>query len=210
MGRGWLSLIVAIAGGAAACSESSDTGGAAGRSTRVPKADATYIGVVEGSETRIAFVQAGREIEGYVCGRGETLESHTRWFEGKLEGADAGAAELTSDGWQLYVVADDNGLNGELITPSGEALSWSAQRTNDDFENEVGLYESFDTGCRSGVIVWEAIDGPECGAQGAWCDDTGTRGQVTPADCTADEPLRVMGNDHGERFELIAERVRGQ
>lgn len=205
MGRGWLSLIVAIAGVAAACSESSSRGDQPAPSTR----GSTYLGTVEGGETRIALVQHGLEIEAYVCGRGETLASHTRWFTGELAGTDAGATKLVRDSWELRVLGDGSSLSGELIAPSGEALSWSAVRTRDDLASEVGLYESFDTGCRSGVIVWEAIDGPECGAQGAWCDDTGTRGQVTPADCTAGGRLRVYGSDYGERIELIAERVRG-
>jgi hypothetical protein len=209
MGRGWRSVVIAVAGVAAACSESS---GAAypGRRPPVSTPEATYIGLVEGGETRIAFVQAGPEIQAYVCGHGETLDSHTRWFEGELEGPDAGSTELIRDDWRLRVVADGSSLNGELIAPGGEALSWSAARVSVDPTSEVGLYESFDTGCRSGVIVWEAIDGPECRAQGAWCDSSGTRGQVTPADCAADEPLRVFGNDSGDRIELIAERVRGQ
>jgi hypothetical protein len=208
MGRGWLSSIVAIAGVAAACSNSAGEGDA-GSAPQTALAAVTYIGVVEGSETRIALVEAAGAIQGYVCGRGETLESHTRWFEGELGGPDAGTAELTSDDWQLQVRVATGRLNGELIAPNGDALRWSAERVGDSAASEVGLYESFDTGCRSGVIVWEAIAGPACRAQGAWCDGTGTRGQVTPAECIAGEPLRVFGDDDGERFELIAERVRG-
>lgn len=209
MGRGWASFVIAVAGAAVACSDSAHAGDA-GYGPRTSKPDVTYIGVVEGGETRIALVEAGGAIQAYVCGRGETLESHTRWFEGELGGADAGIADLTNDGWQLQVRVATGRVNGELIAPNGAALRWSAERIDGGAANELGLYESFDTGCRSGVIVWEAIDGPDCRAQGAWCDETGTRGQVTPADCTADEPLRVTGDDHGEPFELIAERVRSR
>jgi hypothetical protein len=155
MGRGWL-FIIAIAGAAAACSESSGGGHDAGA---LPS-EVTYIGALAGGETRIAFVQGGRAIQAYVCGRGDTLESHTRWFEGELDGADGGVVELAGDGWQLRVLADGSSLSGELISPSGDAQRWSAERASDDPASEVGLYESYDTGCRSGVIVWEALDGP--------------------------------------------------
>lgn len=195
----------ALTGLAAGCEESS-TASPPGQPSE--PAAALYLGIVDGTETRIAIAQGGSELTAYACGHGATLDEHTRWFSGELDGGDGGAAELTADGWQLHVFADPASMRGELIAPDGRALAWTAARARLDPESEVGLYESFDTGCRSGVIVWEAIPGDACGAQGAWCDETGVRGQVTPAECTADRPLRVRANDYGEPIELIAERVR--
>jgi len=167
----------------------------------------TYIGVVEGTEARIAIVQADRALQAYVCGRGATLESHTRWFEGELKVQDAGAAELESDGWQLRVYASRTTMSGELSAPGGELLLWTAERVPEDAAKVVGLYESYELGCRTGVIVWRA-EGAECPSQGVWCDEAGELGQVTPAKCGLDGTngtIVVRGGPDGS--ELVVERV---
>lgn len=191
--------VCVLAGFAAGCGETEEPGD-------MSRA-ATYIGVVEGTETRIAVVQTGRGLLAYVCGRGATLESHTRWFEGALDEHDAGAFQLESDDWQLRVSARATAMSGELRAPNGETLVWTAVRAPQDAASEVGLYESYELGCRSGVIVWRAEGGPNCRAQGVWCDESGERGQVTPADCTADAPLVVRGVRDGTAFDFVVERV---
>lgn len=167
----------------------------------------TYIGAVESTGTRIAIVRNARGVQAYVCGQGPTLESHTRWFEGAFEEQDGGLAELESDGWHLLARVTAAGMIGELSAPSGESLRWTAERTPGDSASEVGLYQSYELGCRTGVIVWRALPGPECSAQGVWCDDDGRRGQVTPADCTAAGRLLVRGEREGDAFDLVVERV---
>jgi len=167
---------------------------------------ATYLGAVEGTEARIALVQSGDELLAYVCGQGDTLESHTRWYAGSFALNDAGAHELAAGGWHLSFSDLSAGIvDGELIAPTGEVQRWTAQRAQDG--SEVGLYESRELGCRTGVIVWGALAGPECNAQGVWCDASGARGQVTPAECTAEGPLLMRGMRDGAWFDFVAERV---
>jgi len=167
----------------------------------------TYIGVVQGTETRIAILRTSRALEAYVCGQGPTLESHTRWFQGALGTHDAGAAEIESEGWHLRVHEGATNLIGELVAPSGEALPWMADRIPESAASIVGLYESYELGCRTGVIVWQAQPGRSCSAQGVWCDEDGERGQVTPAECTAGAPLVVRGVRDGTEFDFVVDRV---
>jgi hypothetical protein len=164
----------------------------------------TYMGALDASEVRIAVVRAGAKLEAYVCGTGATLESHTRWFMGSLDAT--GAAEISVEGWTLRVGAQDQ-LRGELEAPSGELQTWTADAIEHDASSEVGLYDARETGCRSGVIVWQAIKGPSCKAQGAWCDASGVRGQVTPLVCTAQAALQVQGVRDGMTFDFTANRV---
>jgi hypothetical protein len=165
----------------------------------------TYIGAFDASDVRIAIVRAGRKLEAYVCGTGETLENHTRWFKGALDDTDA--SEIPLAGWTLRVAATDTTLNGELLAPSGEIETWTADAIKHDASSEVGLYDAHQDDCRSGVIVWQAIAGPDCKAQGAWCDSTGVRGQVTPLLCIGNQPLRVQGMRDGATFDFVAKRV---
>jgi hypothetical protein len=175
-----------------------------------PSPAVTYIGVVQGTETRIAILRTSRALEAYVCGQGSTLESHTRWFQGAFQGAlgnhDAGTGEIESEGWHLRVHEGATNLTGELVAPSGETLPWIADRVAEGAPSVVGLYESHELGCRTGVIVWQA-NGADCPSQGVWCDEAGERGQVTPAECAADGTVVVRGVRDGTEFELAVERV---
>jgi hypothetical protein len=170
----------------------------------VPETD-TYIGALDDGNARIAIVRSGSKFNAYVCGKDNTITSHTRWFSGSLDQTDAG--EISGEHWTLRVVASDTSLHGELVSPSGEPEAWTADAIAHDASSEVGLYDAREGGCRSGVIVWKAIAGPDCKAQGAWCDGSGFRGQVTPLLCTANEPLRVQGLRDDMKFDFIAQRV---
>jgi hypothetical protein len=173
-----------------------------------PAPAVTYIGVVQGTETRIAILRTSRALEAYVCGAGPTLETHTRWFQGALD-RDWQSAEIERDGWHLQVFASTGVLSGELVAPSGEALPWTADRVPENASSVVGLYESYELGCRTGVIVWQTT-GLDCPSQGVWCDESGDRGQVTPAKCDADDgppSVLVRGVRDGTEFELAVERV---
>jgi hypothetical protein len=167
---------------------------------------ATYVGTVDGTGARIAVVHAGASYVAYVCGEGETLASHTRWFRGELD-YDAGSVALVSDGWQLAMIEGEAHLRGDLIAPDGAVARWNAVRIASAERSALGLYDSSELGCRAGVIVWQ--DDP-CSAQGAWCDAEGEIGQITPADCPAGGTLQVEAlRDGGESFELTVERIEG-
>jgi hypothetical protein len=163
----------------------------------------TYVGTLADDAARVALVRSDAGFVAYVCGRGKTLLSHTHWF---TSAGDAGEQQALSDGWRLrFSGQSGRALNGELETPDGERIAWSATLAQPG--TEEGLYDANHAGCRDGIIVWKSEQGPGCQAQGSWCDAQGQRGQITPVVCEADQPLDVRGVVGGESFELQGERV---
>jgi hypothetical protein len=159
---------------------------------------ATYIGEVDGSPTRIALAVQDGSVQAYVCGSGATLQAHTRWFVGMFDGAGELAAR--ADDWKLSARRVNDGVVGELVSPDGERLTWSAPLANAG--NEVGLYDVDVGGCRSGVIVWEAQPGDACRAQGSYCGADHLQHQVTPVVCRDDMPIEVQIDDTDLRLQV--------
>jgi hypothetical protein len=167
----------------------------------------TFVGALDGSDVRIALVQGATTIEAYVCGKDETLQTHTRWFRGTASQRDAAGLALRAGTWTLRMEPIGEDLRGELESPEGVIESWGATRVAALGADEVGLYDAALDGCRTGVIVWQAEPGAACLAQGSYCDGMGQRSQVTPVLCEGDQPLRVRATRNGEPLELTVERV---
>jgi len=177
-----------------------------GASDGEPVTEATFIGTLDGSNVRIAVVRGRSTLQAYVCGAGDTLATHTRWFRGRVPG-DGGAIELRESSWDLRIESAGAGLAGELQSPDGLVQSWSASRVADTADGMVGLYDASQDGCRTGVIVWRAPPGAACDAQGSYCDASGQRSQVEPVLCAAGQPLRVRAVGDAQDVELTVARV---
>lgn len=200
MRRSLNALMLAAAVLASACGDDdAHTGGDGGAVSGV----AAYVGALENGDARLAIVRDASAFTAYVCGTGPTLLTHTRWFQSEAGG---GASRAVKDGWELRLAASERGmLRGELQTPEGDVLAWSASPAQAG--TEEGLYQANHAGCRAGIIVWQAEAGPGCKAQGSWCDAQGQRGQITPVVCAPDEPLQVAASDGSDAFQLTGERV---
>lgn len=196
-------LAVACANG----SEEAERAGA-GAGASAASVDATFIGSIAGTEARIALVRGERSLVAYVCGKGTTLATHTRWFHADLRATSAGdTLSVVSADWTLRVEPAGDGLQGEVQGPGGEIETWTAPRAPDAGETEVGLYDAAQDGCRSGVIVWQAQPGAACDAQGSYCDGAGSRSQITPVLCEAGRPLDVRATRGGQEIALTFARV---
>lgn len=125
-----------------------------------------FTGRVEQSDVAVAVVRDGANVVAYVCGGASTLESHTAWYQGEMQGD---RAVLRGPRGELAVAFD-----GDAVTGTSGALSFRIARTS----ALGGLYEHRGA-CRTGVIVFSGANG-DFAAQGAGCDANGRRSQVTP------------------------------
>lgn len=154
------------------------------------------------SDVRVALVIEDRFLTLYVCGGPSSFGEHSRWFTAELDGDlvrtaddvsfDGPIVALAKDGAIATFTIDDGEVSGQVIEPSGLALTLEASELSPASDagsrglSQPGLYSTVDDGCRTGVIVFErdgALD-----VQGTWCGSHAPDGtaagniyaQVTP------------------------------
>ncbi len=116
--------------------------------------EATFVGSVDDADALIALIVANDAVTVYVCGRDDTWESLTAWFEGAVTD---GQITSLNGGWDLELDGrfDGSAWSGSLVA-SGRTYGWSAQRANED--SAAGLYV-LDTDSReAGLIVTNALE----------------------------------------------------
>jgi hypothetical protein len=132
----------------------------------------TFVGTLTGKDAVVGAVAEGDDVSFYVCGGASTYSTMTRWIQGTAR-AD-GSLDLLSKGWRvtgnLEVGAGE--LEGEGVT-----YSWQVHPSTGPLE---GLYETVDSGCRTGAVVGDFGDGVGTRLQGTWCDTSNRFAQVTP------------------------------
>ena len=145
--------------------------------------EGTYVGKLDGSDAVFAVTVAGDEVVAYACGGALTINIHTRWYRGTLDGNEV---ELTSDdGASGIVKFTGESVNGTLVQPDGQELALFDTKLRGS-DTASALFSVVDEGCRTGVIVRQdtADETPE--VQGAWCGPAAAGGeedifsQVTP------------------------------
>lgn len=142
--------------------------------------DPALVGAIASTDARLSVATSGDRLVAYVCGGPQTLETHTRWFEGRAE--EDGTFSLSKDEWVLAGTLSEGTASGTLQGPQGAALGWTAQ----DEGGSTGLFGGEGSGaCRTGVIVFSADPAQ---IQGAGCDAAGRLQQVTP-----DGPITAGG-----------------
>ncbi len=110
---------------------------------------ATFVGSVDDADALIALIVENDAVTIYVCGRDDTWESLTAWFEGA---AIEGQIRSLKGGWDLELDGrfDGSAWSGSL-TASGRTYGWTAQAASED--SAAGLYV-LDTDSReAGLII---------------------------------------------------------
>ncbi len=145
-----------------------------------------FVGPVDGTDARVAFVLARGVLEAYVCSGPTSLGYASGWFRAEALVPDAEVALRDDAGAALRFRAPAGGepeLRGTLALPDGRAFAWVARR-----DAGADLLDDATDGCRSGVVLWS--DGAERRAQGVYCDGAGFTAQVTPL-----RPWKWRGGD---------------
>ncbi|MFO0554047.1 MAG: hypothetical protein U0271_37045 [Polyangiaceae bacterium] len=135
------------------------------------------------SDVRVALVIEDRFATLYVCGGPSSFGEHSRWFTAELDrdpvrvgedvSFDGPIVAIAKDGAVATFDVEDGVVSGQVIEPSGLALSLDATELAPAADvgsrglDQPGLYSTVDDGCRTGVIVFEE-DG-ELAVQGTWC-----------------------------------------
>ena len=140
-------------------------------------AQGIYVGEVEGTTAMVGLVRDGAVLSAYVCGREDTLATHTRWFHGALN-EDGGTFALQADSWTLSGTFEGDALSGTLDAPDDSSSTVLLEMAAADTLG--GLYSVVDSECRAGLIVIDAETAGTLVTQGAWCDGSGLVMQVTP------------------------------
>jgi hypothetical protein len=146
---------------------------------------AFHVGPVSDSDAVVAVVREGTRVTAYVCGGERTYDTLTRWFEADVREGDA--VTITRDGYTLRLESsapDAASLPGTLTDAQGIARPFVARLQ--PTAPLVGLYDSNDSGCRAGAMVWYADGSADPRVQGTWCDRGGLVEQVEPV-----RPLQV-------------------
>ena len=157
---------------------------AAGCAAPAPSA-AFLAGPVSDSDAVVAVVREGTRVTAYVCGGATTYDALTRWFEASSREGEP--VEVTRDGFTLRLEgtpADATSLAGTLTDARGIARPFVARLQPRD--PVAGLYDSSESGCRAGALVWYPDGAAEPRVQGTWCDRGGLTEQVEPV-----RPLQV-------------------
>jgi hypothetical protein len=124
-----------------------------------------YVGVVEGTDAKIALASDGSRWAAYVCGGRETLSSMTAWFQGERGSANDSDVTTTAGNMQFDATFTDEEATGR-VTLDGTSARFNATRVAQG--GAVGLFQDDSNGCRSGLIVPQAGGGDP---QGAYCAD---------------------------------------
>jgi hypothetical protein len=137
-----------------------------------------YAGRIGATELAVGVARDGARVVAYVCGGSSTIESHTAWYEGAVDESSRDArATLTGPRGTLSLAFEGAAVSGSLVDAAGVSRSFRVARAEP--EALGGLYEHRGAQCRTGVIVYEGAGGSTL-AQGAGCDASGRRSQVTP------------------------------
>ncbi len=134
-----------------------------------------YAGRIGATDMALGVTRDGARVVAYVCGGASTLASHTAWYEGVVD--EAARVTLTGPRGTLSLAFDGAAVAGSLVDAAGVSRSFRVARAEP--EALGGLYEHRGAHCRTGVIVYEGADRSAL-AQGAGCDESGRRSQVTP------------------------------
>jgi len=128
--------------------------------------EGTFVGSLDGSDALFAVTVADGEVVAYACGGALTIDIHTRWYRGTLEGD---SVTLTSnDGATGSLTFAGDGVSGSLTQPGGDVLTL-LETTRAVDGSATALFSVVDDGCRTGVIVKQANADEEPFVQGAWC-----------------------------------------
>ncbi len=134
----------------------------------------TWVGRARASEEVVAIVEEAGAVLAYTCGGATTFQTHSRWFTGAP--AEAGAVELTEEDWVFSASLNDGESEATALGPGGEEVVFDVRPTGDEDE---GVYEATDSGCRTGVVLQTDPAGATL-LQGTWCDSQQNAAQVTP------------------------------
>ncbi|MBK8256414.1 MAG: hypothetical protein IPK82_27565 [Polyangiaceae bacterium] len=110
----------------------------------------------------------------YVCGGDQSFLTLHSWLNGEV--ISNNSVQVYSEQWDGYGYLDSQSAWFDVSDPQGNFVSFQMDSARDDID---GLYEVFDSGCRTGAVVWTDSAG-EAHLQGVWCDEQGNRAQVTP------------------------------
>jgi hypothetical protein len=155
------------------------------------------------TEAVAGLVVQGAAAAFFVAGKGESLESHTRWFTGDLD-PEKRRALLQADGWSVDLRPD--GLDVLALLTDPENANTTFRMSAGSGESPEGLYSAMDEGCRLGVVIHtpDGTTSPE--AQGVWCSAGGTHKEVTVGDLAAD-PIEVTVDVDGESRTIAVDPV---
>jgi hypothetical protein len=149
---------------------------ACGRSAEPPQ-QSRYVGEVDAPDgdtsIGIGIVVQDGDVAAYICPEDPVAERYAGWFAGERDGSDE--LSLEREGWILRMHWSSDTLNGTLTSSDGEETTWTASLGS----GVKGLYAAYDAGCLTGVIVLSERKEP-LEVRGAWCNDIGDVGQVTP------------------------------
>ncbi len=91
-------------------------------------APVVYVGNVDGSDAKVAFLVEDGNILGYTCGGNVTWSTHSSWFPTNDQSVFGdGSFTLTgANGHVLQGLYSANSAEGTLTLPDGTELAWSA------------------------------------------------------------------------------------
>ncbi len=132
-----------------------------------------YIGAIDGTDAKIAFVRDASQWAAYACGGPTTLTSITTWFHGEAPPDANGDISSVSDDKELDATFSDGDVRGEMTFQDGSApfIASSVALTS-----KSGLFQDDSNGCRSGLIVPPSGSGDP---QGVYCVDIAAEGKIT-------------------------------
>jgi len=136
-----------------------------------------YVGALQGSNAMVAMVWENEKVSLYVCGHESSLKLYTRWYHGNMS-STADSFSLLGGEWGSQGTVVGDSVNGSLQAPMGSEHPFILKAVAAGTISN--LYSVIDSGCRTGVIVAQSLDGADTIVQGAWCNDTGMVKQVTP------------------------------
>jgi hypothetical protein len=134
-----------------------------------------WVTKLSGADAWVGITVEGDRGVAFVCGGYTTLETFTRWM---LTDVTSETVVFRKDDFELEVTLSEGDIGGQLVEPSGAAVAFEARRVGET--DVAGVYFGFDSGCGDGLIVLDNGAGGASEALGAWCDESGTRAQVTP------------------------------
>jgi hypothetical protein len=103
-------------------------------------APTVYVGVVEGTDARVALLVENGQVLGYACGGNATWSTHSSWFPTNDESVLGNSSfELTgANGHVLQGLYSPDAAAGTLTLPDGTELAWSAEIAAEN--TPAGLY----------------------------------------------------------------------